>query len=119
LSADAFFGLHGKVYYDVNDKWRGSGTLTWYFDKIYDWSLDLDVHNKVLDFGYGQNFVPFGGLSIFRKISGENINNSSANIGFNAGVSINYKYGGRAFYLEPKYLFKDGCSLIVSAGMFL
>ena len=101
----------GKVFYEYDDTYRGSGTFTLHFDNVLNWTVDLDGHYKLFTISDDFNFAPLAGLAI--------INSSVENtLALNLGVFLDKEINEKHFYLEPKLTFRNGTALIVSAGIF-
>jgi len=104
-------GVQGRVMYQTEDNWRGSGTFTYHFDRTYDWSLDLDGQYKIATLGSDTNISPLLGLALQTGPVG------GLDIGANAGIFMDFKLSDLSLYLEPKFIFKKASTIAFSAGL--
>lgn len=104
-------GLQGKLFFEIDDTWRGSGTFTLHFDNTLNWTIDLDGHYKLLDVTDRFNISPLAGLAIVDL-------NSGTSIGFNLGAFIDVVFGEKHVYFEPKFTIRSGTALVLSGGVF-
>lgn len=106
------FGVQGKLFYEYDNTWRGAGTFTFHFDNVANYSIDADVHYKLLDVGDGFNLAPIAGLTLINYDGG-------SELGLNLGAFIDLDLDGKHVYIEPKIMFVNGGSgLAISAGIF-
>ena len=104
-------GFQGKLFYEYDEAYRGSGTFTFHLDDVLNWTIDLDGHYKLFQIFENLNFAPLGGLSII-NFTGD------TRIGLNIGAFLDKEIKDRYYYLEPKLTFRDGSAFIISAGTF-
>lgn len=109
-SGDGYVGLQGKGYIGVSEDIMLSPTFTFWLGSGPDWSLDTDVHYKLLTLGERFDLNPFAGLN-FVKAGGE------TNVAINAGASFRFHLNsGASIYVEPKYVIIDNSGFVISAG---
>lgn len=104
-------GVQGRVMYQSEDNWRGSGTFTYHIDKAYDWSIDLDGQYQLVTLGTDTNISPLLGLAIQNRSTG------GLDVGANAGVFMDFKLNDLGLYFEPKFIFKKASTIAFSAGL--
>lgn len=106
LIADGYtgFGAQGKVLYQVNDTWTGSGSFTYYFEDFTFFTVDLDAHYKLMTLGENIEFSPFAGLDIARVSIDAGVLGtvSDTDAGINIGASFRLPLNSLMLYLEPK-----------------
>ncbi len=106
------FGTQGKVMYELEDKWRVSATFTYHFDREFDWTIDSDIHYKLITLGSDTHLAPLVGF---------NINNGplrGIDIGANLGVFADFLIENFRLYIEPKFVFKQQSTFVISGGFF-
>jgi len=104
-------GIQGKLFYEYDETYRGSGTFTLHFDQVLNWTIDLDGHYKLFEISDSFNFAPLGGLAIIDF-------NGGTRVGLNLGAFFDFDFDERHVYLEPKLTFRDGSAFIISGGVF-
>ena len=104
-----FIGVQAKAYYGVNETWDVSPAFTYWVGDGLDWSIDADLHYKLLTIGESFDFNPFGGLTF--------LNGGSTELALNIGGSFKFALdSGSVIYVEPKFIIIDNDSFVVSAG---
>ena len=104
-------GFQGKLFYEYDEAYRGSGTFTYHLDNALNWSIDLDGHYKLFQIFQNLNFAPMAGLAII-SFTGD------TQLGLNVGAFLDKEINDRFYYLEPKLTFNNGSAFIVSVGTF-
>ncbi len=108
---EAAVGIQGKLFYEIDETYRASGTFTLHFDNLLNWTIDIDGHYKVLELFDDFNFAPIAGLAVTDTDAGNRI-------GLNLGAFMDLEINDRFFYLEPKFTFRNGTALIFSGGVY-
>lgn len=104
------FGLQAKGYIGVTEAYEVSPTFSLWLGNGADWSIDTDLHYKLLEIGESFNFNPFAGLS-FTNGGGE------TNVAINLGLAFKLDLSsGAEIYIEPKFVVIDNNSFVVSGG---
>lgn len=104
-----FLGVQAKAYYGFNETWDISPTFTYWVGDGLDWSIDTDLHYRLLTIGESFDFNPFAGLTF--------INAVDTDLALNIGGSFKFTLeSGSVIYVEPKFIIVDNDSFVVSAG---
>jgi len=103
-------GLQGKVLYESDDNWRLGSTFTYHFDRVYDWTVDLDGQYQLITVGADTRIAPVLGFSLQQG-------NGGLDPGANAGLFIDFHLDNLNLYVEPKFVFKKASTIAFSAGL--
>ena len=104
-NAQNALGAMAKVGVGISEDFDINGNATYYFRKNTPWSLDFDLHYKLLNLGEKFLIRPFAGINV-----------TGSNTSFALGTSLKVPTDGLTFYLEPRYIF-DGKQWVISAGI--
>lgn len=114
-------GIQVKGLYQINDTWRGTADLIFYFDGVEDLNVtEINLNANYL-FGDMESVAPYAlaGLNILRVgTSFDGTSFSVSEVGINIGGGVNFPISealvGAA---ELKYAIGDADQLVIGAGV--
>ncbi len=101
--------LNAKVGKDISEKFDANVDFAYYLSKKVTWSIDLDIHYKLVNISDKLIVNPVAGLNFTKT---EVINNS-----LGVGLSFRVPDDRYTYYFEPKWIL-DNSQFVFNVGVF-
>ena len=104
-SAKNAVGAMAKLGIGIADRFDINGNVTYYFRKDTPWSLDLDLHYRLINFSDHFLIHPFVG-----------VNFTGSNNSLTLGTSFKVPTESSTYFFEPRYIL-DGKQWVFTLGI--
>lgn len=107
-------GIQGKGLYVLNEQFDIAGGFTFWLQDFVDYSINADLHYKLLVFGDNITLSPMAGIDLTRvEVFGFGATDTSLEVGAFFKIPTE-KF---TFYAEPKLVLGGGSGLVLSGGI--